>query len=333
MHGKMGISILFYHLSRKYNNKIYEEYAGELVDEIYEEINPQTPVDFENGLAGIGWGIEYLVQNGFIVADTNDVLSEFDERIFHELIYNLPTEINLLNGILGIGAYFLKRIQNNNSDENNIYKHTNKKALDYTLNELDKKTKDISSIFEEPTNENVSEKNKLKPIFDLSWNLFVLILFLSDVHKNNLETENSNSIIDRAINAFSSPKYFPKLFSNQLLFNISFLKIAHFNKKKLQSISILDQVLDEINSDEILAEIENNNNLRFGKTGIALIFELLFKITSESKLEIEKEHWLKLINSTEENTFSLEQITTSNTSLGVLEGRAGFLILDHIVKP
>ena len=54
MNGKMGIAIYFFHLSRETNNQIYEDYAGELVDEIYEEITSYTPVGFENGLAGIG---------------------------------------------------------------------------------------------------------------------------------------------------------------------------------------------------------------------------------------------------------------------------------------
>ena len=66
MHGKMGIAIYFFHLAQETKNQIYEDYAGELIDEIYDEISTTTPLDFENGLAGIGWGIEYLVQNGFI---------------------------------------------------------------------------------------------------------------------------------------------------------------------------------------------------------------------------------------------------------------------------
>lgn len=55
MHGKMGIAIYFFHLARETENQIYEDYAGELIDEIYEEISLTTPCDFENGLAGIGW--------------------------------------------------------------------------------------------------------------------------------------------------------------------------------------------------------------------------------------------------------------------------------------
>ena len=82
MHGKMGITIFFFQLARQTKNQIYEDYAGELIDEIYEEITANTPVDFENGLAGIGWGIENLIENEFIEANTDKVLEELDNHFF-----------------------------------------------------------------------------------------------------------------------------------------------------------------------------------------------------------------------------------------------------------
>jgi hypothetical protein len=159
MHGKMGISICFYHLARQTGNQIYEDYAGELIDEIYEEITANTPVDFENGLAGIGWGIEYLVQKGFIEADTDEVLEEFDNRIFKELIYNIPQDIGLLNGLVGIGAYFLKRIKNKASSDEKIPTLTNKQTLIHLIDELDRKTQNIAEIISEPLSER-SPSNK-----------------------------------------------------------------------------------------------------------------------------------------------------------------------------
>ncbi len=147
MHGKMGISIYFFHLAKQTKNQIYDDYAGELIDEIYEEITADTPVGFENGLAGIGWGIEYLVQNKFIEADTDEVLEEFDNRIFKELIYNTPKEIGLLNGLLGIGFYFLKRIQpvcrsigrNPESNDEKLSTLTNKQTLIHIIDELERR--------------------------------------------------------------------------------------------------------------------------------------------------------------------------------------------------
>ena len=43
-YGKMGIVIFFYHYSRYTNNPIYEEFAGELLDEIFEEIHDKLPI-------------------------------------------------------------------------------------------------------------------------------------------------------------------------------------------------------------------------------------------------------------------------------------------------
>ncbi|MGM0407453.1 MAG: lanthionine synthetase LanC family protein [Bacteroidota bacterium] len=179
MHGKMGISICFFHLARQTGNQIYEDYAGELIDEIYEEITTNTPVDFENGLAGIGWGIEYLVQNGFIEADTDEVLEEFDNRIFKELIYNTPQENGLLNGLTGLGAYFLKRIQpacrqgrNPAANDEKIPALTNKlreesygQTLIHLIDELERKTQNIPEIISEPFEQlnNTQTSNSVSP--------------------------------------------------------------------------------------------------------------------------------------------------------------------------
>jgi len=35
LNGKMGIAIFFYQYARYTGNKVYEDYAGELIDEIY----------------------------------------------------------------------------------------------------------------------------------------------------------------------------------------------------------------------------------------------------------------------------------------------------------
>jgi hypothetical protein len=88
---------------------MFGDYAGELIDEIYEEINTYTPIDFANGLTGIGWGIEYLVKNKFVQADTNDALSEIDNSIYRSRI-NSPILIKDGKDLFGFGLYYLKRL-------------------------------------------------------------------------------------------------------------------------------------------------------------------------------------------------------------------------------
>jgi hypothetical protein len=109
LNGKMGIAIFFYHYSRFTKNKIYENFAGVLVDEIYEEINTSTPVNFENGLTGIGWGIEYLVKNGFVQADTDEALSEIDNYVSRSMMSYAITSENC-NDLAGYGFYYPSRL-------------------------------------------------------------------------------------------------------------------------------------------------------------------------------------------------------------------------------
>lgn len=280
MHGKMGISIYFYHLARQTQNKIYEDYAGELIDEIYEEITLNTPAGFENGLAGIGWGIEYLVQNNFIEADTDEVLEEFDNRIFKELIYNTPKEIGLLDGILGISFYFLKRIQNTVSNDEKIPTLTNKQALIHVIDELDRKTQNITEIISEPlispnncrtiepSNPQTPEKKfddcskwfdgcskrsstvvrTLEPLnlFDLTWDYPVLLWFLAELYEQNIFNFKAEKIIQRLIEPLLNETNYPVLQSNKLLLALALTKLQKIiNNKPVRTVKPGGQQIPE----------------------------------------------------------------------------------------
>jgi lantibiotic modifying enzyme len=81
LNGKMGIAIFFYHYSRYTGNMLYRDFAGELIDDIYADVNMDIPFDFENGFCGIGWGILHLFEEKFVDANVDEVLSEMDQNI------------------------------------------------------------------------------------------------------------------------------------------------------------------------------------------------------------------------------------------------------------
>ena len=111
-HGKMGLAIFYYHLSKVENCKEHENKADELIDSIYETLNSaNVSPDFENGVAGIGWGIEYLTQNGFLEADTDEVLEEVDNRVYKHIVFEENLPIHVGNGLLGYAFYILKRLE------------------------------------------------------------------------------------------------------------------------------------------------------------------------------------------------------------------------------
>ena len=108
-HGRMGIILFFVHYAHSTQSKHYEDFAGYLLDELYEEIHEDLPVNLENGLCGISWGIEYLVQQGFMEVDTDEILVDIDCKMM-ELDPLRMTNLSFRCGLAGIAFYVINRL-------------------------------------------------------------------------------------------------------------------------------------------------------------------------------------------------------------------------------
>lgn len=85
--GQMGLCIYWYQQSRLYNDRVYEQRAGQLLDKVFSNVRRCLVVDLENGILGIGFGILYLLENKYIEGVVNNVLFELDEKIFQQLYF------------------------------------------------------------------------------------------------------------------------------------------------------------------------------------------------------------------------------------------------------
>lgn len=108
LNGKLGIAIFFYKYSRYIQNDLYSDFAGELIDEIYAEIHTGYPTDFENGLSGIAWGMEYIIRNRFVEANPDEVLRDLDIQILERDVRKV-TDNSLETGLNGLAHYVLCR--------------------------------------------------------------------------------------------------------------------------------------------------------------------------------------------------------------------------------
>ncbi|WP_165026694.1 lanthionine synthetase LanC family protein [Dysgonomonas sp. ZJ279] len=106
--GKFGIALFFYHYARYSGNNIYSEFSDDCIENIFTQLNQNTPKDFSNGLCGIGWGIDYLIKNNFIEAES-DILAEVDLNVkkmgLNDFKSDLDAEINFFSK----GLYILQR--------------------------------------------------------------------------------------------------------------------------------------------------------------------------------------------------------------------------------
>lgn len=108
-HGKMGIVLFFFHYAHITQSKHYTDFASYLLDNIYEEIHVDLPINLENGLCGIGWGIEYLVQQGFMDGDTDEILADIDSKVM-EINPLYMSDLSFRHGLAGIVFYVTARL-------------------------------------------------------------------------------------------------------------------------------------------------------------------------------------------------------------------------------
>lgn len=111
-HGKMGVVLFFAHYARYTGLTIYDDFAGELLEEICENIPETLPINLETGLCGIGWGIEYLIQNGFMEGDSNEILAEIDQKVMERDLLRIK-DLSLETGLMGISCYIRSRLRSN----------------------------------------------------------------------------------------------------------------------------------------------------------------------------------------------------------------------------
>lgn len=135
-HGKMGIVLFFFELARASQNVAYEGLASNLLDEIYDEIHYDLPINLENGLCGIGWGMEYLVQHGFMEGDTDEILADIDQKVM-EINPLRMKDFSLRRGLGGIAFYVLARLNANRQSDTLPFDDTYLEALQKAVSQID----------------------------------------------------------------------------------------------------------------------------------------------------------------------------------------------------
>lgn len=83
MNGKMGRALFYYELSRTTGITTYNDMADILLDDIVSGVERMNDTSMESGLSGVGWGINFAIQNSFVDAD-EEVLDELENYLFTE---------------------------------------------------------------------------------------------------------------------------------------------------------------------------------------------------------------------------------------------------------
>lgn len=91
-HGKAGISLILFELSRYFNDESIENHAFDLLQEVL--VYDITEYDFDNGTSGIAYVIDYLIRNNFVEADYEELYGKQHTSIIKNVITSCQNDEN-----------------------------------------------------------------------------------------------------------------------------------------------------------------------------------------------------------------------------------------------
>ena len=326
MNGNAGIAIFFYNLAKKTSDKKYQNHADALIDEVYRKFNMN--INFQDGIAGTGWCIEYLIQNCYCKGNTNEILKGIDTRIFKFLNEQSEIPFDLRQGLIGYLQYLIMRLKNKKnykSDEAQI----NIELLKFIINKIDRKA---TSQFINLTRD--FKLHILDDVYMLLWNL------------NNAFSLNIYN--EKIINMFKQWEtylisYLPCLNINRLYLAIILLQTNRLLKSE-KVIKHIDNLLYSIDINnlelEIDIDIQKMYNVQHGYLGFLLVLTISIQVFNSAypnyqklinfKNKVTNLYNNRLFNALNETKNTVNNII--NTQYGLSDGLAGAGLL-LLLKP
>ena len=232
LNGDSGMAIIYYLLAKDTGNKDYKEKGLQLLNQISDNINSTKDLRFADGLAGIGWAVEWLVQNE-LLSDTNtdEVLEDVDDILYKSVVYSKDEYISLLDGTLGKIAYFLKRELSSNPNTHRFQRICLQECLVILTDDLADKITQGRLLTTIKLDHPISEPEALLRIIDLGTLVTMISGFpninIQSVERtlydviNYIELGLSKAVIDLASKAITNKE-------RDYYHNILYLAICYF---------------------------------------------------------------------------------------------------------
>ena len=110
LYGQTGISLVLFHYARIRKLPAIKRVGEYLIDTVIDKILETTSIDLGNGIAGIGWAIEYLVQYRYINSSVDSLLEYIDHKIMSYDVRKME-DSSLETGLAGLVEYMNIHLQ------------------------------------------------------------------------------------------------------------------------------------------------------------------------------------------------------------------------------
>lgn len=107
-HGPAGVALFLAYYSMHTGEEQYGERAVELLSDAVNTLDGSTSL--YDGMAGVGWAIQHLVNVGFFDYEQADNLDAWDKHLYESMLRDFDQgEYDLMHAGIGKGLYFLER--------------------------------------------------------------------------------------------------------------------------------------------------------------------------------------------------------------------------------
>ena len=120
MNGYMGKIISLFSLYQKTREPKWESQAESLLNTVLEKSYRNSPLSYGEGLCGVGYGLEYLLQNHIVEGEADEVLSDIDTLVLNEINRRTLQGLNIDDGILGLAYYLYCRLHYRTESEKKV---------------------------------------------------------------------------------------------------------------------------------------------------------------------------------------------------------------------
>jgi len=120
--GESGLLLLSGQLAILTQDQFYIDKCVTVLESLVDDLSGEFVYSsLASGVAGLGWVVEFLVQNNIIDADTNEILGDIDKNVYKWMMAEQKKgNYDLLHGAIGGGLYFLKRISADSNAANAV---------------------------------------------------------------------------------------------------------------------------------------------------------------------------------------------------------------------
>lgn len=120
MDGQMGIVLVLSEYVRARKLRPLKTAVNFLLDQVLDNLSTEMPLEFANGLTGIGWGVEYLLKNKFQRGQGADICAAIDQKLMQQNILR-QTDLSVEKGFEGWLHYIIAHLQGAQKDGRHVF--------------------------------------------------------------------------------------------------------------------------------------------------------------------------------------------------------------------